>query len=193
MNQGGTMRLKTAVIMICMFCAATTVSGADVDGVNLPDTLSSEGTHLVLNGAGLRKKLVIKVYAAGLYLTQKDRNPQTIVDADKPMVIRMHFIYDGVTAKQLVETWNEGFALTMGENTLNLKDRVASFNSFFTKEAKKDDRYDLIYQPQKGTTLSINEKPIGTVPGLDFKKALFAIWLGEKASNKGLKKALLGE
>ncbi|MEW5908350.1 MAG: chalcone isomerase family protein [Thermodesulfobacteriota bacterium] len=187
------MRPKSMMMVIWLICLTETAWSAEVAGVSLPDSLAVDGINLVLNGAGLRKKLVIKVYAAGLYLTQKDRNSQAIVDADKPMAIRMHFIYDGVTAKQLIETWNEGFAVTMGENAPALKDRVASFNSFFTREAKKNDRYDLIYQPQKGTSLVINDNPAGTISGLDFKKALFSIWLGEKASNKGLKAALLGE
>jgi len=188
------MELKKVIMALFMVCMAGSAPAADVDGVRLPDTLTVDGTNLILNGTGLRKKLIIKVYAAGLYLTEKDRNFQTIVDADKPMAIRMHFIYDGVSPKQLIETWNEGFAVTMGENApAPFKEKVASFNSFFTKEAKKDDRYDLIYLPAKGVSLVINEKLSGTIPGLDFKKALFAIWLGEKAANKALKKSLLGE
>jgi len=34
---------------------------------------------------------------------------------------------------------------------------------------------------------------MGTVKGLDFKKALFAIWLGKKPADSGLKDGMLGK
>src|SRR5947209_15933138 len=37
-------------------------------GVTLPDSVQAGSESLVLNGMGLRKKLFIKVYVAGLYL-----------------------------------------------------------------------------------------------------------------------------
>jgi hypothetical protein len=33
----------------------------------------------------------------------------------------------------------------------------------------------------------------GTIKGLDFKKAVFSIWLGEKPADSKLKKKMLGE
>ena len=44
----------------------------DLDGVNIPDslTLAGEKAPVVLNGAGYRKKLFIKVYIGALYLAQ---------------------------------------------------------------------------------------------------------------------------
>ncbi len=40
-------------------------------GVDLPDTAQVGSTTLVLNGMGLRTKMMVKVYVAGLYVTQK--------------------------------------------------------------------------------------------------------------------------
>ena len=34
---------------------------------------------------------------------------------------------------------------------------------------------------------------MGTIRGLDFKKALFAIWLGEKPADNSLKQGMLGK
>ena len=36
-----------------------------------------------------------------------------------------------------------------------------------------------------------NGKEVGVVEGLDFKKALFAIWLGEDPADDDLKEAML--
>ena len=78
--------------------------------MNLPDTIMSGKEQLMLNGAGLRKKYFVKIYAGGLYLRKKESDVKKIIHADKPMAIRMQFIYDGVTGKELVDAWNEGFA-----------------------------------------------------------------------------------
>ena len=57
----------------------------EIGGVYLPDTLMAGKHPLLLNGAGLRKKVFIKVYAGGLYLEQKLHGPQEIIGADAPM------------------------------------------------------------------------------------------------------------
>ncbi|PIP36074.1 MAG: chalcone isomerase [Desulfobacterales bacterium CG07_land_8_20_14_0_80_52_14] len=187
------MRTLIKLVMIVFFLAAGVAEGIEVGGADLPDTLSAGNTKLILNGAGLRKKLFVKVYAEGLYLEEKQSDPTAIIQADRPMAIRMHFIYDGVTPKQLVDTWNEGFAASTADKGASIRDRLNTFNGFFTEKAQKGDRYDLIYLTEEGVTLFINQKRVGTVPGLDFKKALYAIWLGEKPADAGLKAGLLGK
>ena len=55
-----------AVLTISLAGAQTEVGDA-----TLPNTMSLEGADLVLNGAGLREKLWIDLYAGGLYLPSK--------------------------------------------------------------------------------------------------------------------------
>ncbi len=57
---------------------------------------------------------------------------------------------------------------------------------------KPGDRYAFTYLPERGTELSLNGEPLGTLPGVDLAKALFAIWLGEVPLDDSLKQALLG-
>ena len=60
---------RTASLALLLALAAVPASSArEVAGVTLPDTVSVEGKTLKLNGAGLRTKVVFKVYVAGLYL-----------------------------------------------------------------------------------------------------------------------------
>jgi hypothetical protein len=66
------------------------------------------------------------------------------------------------------------------------------------KETKKNDVWTYIYIPGKGTEVYVNDgaanKLMGVIPGLDFKKALFSIWLGENPPvGNSLKKELLGK
>jgi hypothetical protein len=39
----------------------------------------------------------------------------------------------------------------------------------------------------------MNGLTVGTIPGLPFKRALFAIWLGDKPADRSLKQAMLGD
>ena len=186
--------MKKILIVICFALIITAPAQAkEIGGMNLSDTIVAGKEQLVLNGAGLRKKFFVKAYAGGLYLKTKENDAQRIVNADEPMAIRLQFIYDGVSCKQLVEGWNEGFANATNGNLGSIKESADTFNSFFTEDARKGDVYDIIYTPGEGVHVSIKGKLMGTISGLDFKKALFAIWLGEKPVDSALKQGMLGK
>ncbi len=172
---------------------AIPASATEIGGVNMPDTMTVGEQQLMLNGAGLRKKLWIKVYAGGLYLKEPTSNSINIIQADEPMAVRMHFIYDGVSAQKLIDAWDEGFDAALKGDTSSIQAEIDQFNSLFTVEAKEGDIYDIVYLPEEGTRVSFNGKLVGVVPGLPFKQALFAIWLGKKPADDDLKDGMLGE
>jgi hypothetical protein len=165
----------------------------EIGGVDLPDRFKAGEETLLLNGCGLRKKFVVKVYAGGLYLRQAAEDWRKIVEADEPMAIRMHFIYDGVATKDLIGAWNEGFQNATGGDITLIREKVDRFNGMFKADAKKNDTYDVVYLPGKGVSVYLNSKLAGTVEGLEFKKAVFSIWLGEPPADSGLKKGMLGK
>ncbi len=53
------------------------------------------------------------------------------------------------------------------------------------------DSYSLAYEPSIGTRVMRNDEELSIVPGLDFKQALFGIWLSDKPAQASLKKAML--
>lgn len=184
---------KLLIITLSLVMMMPMAYAKEIGGASLPDSLKAGEDQLLLNGAGLRKKLFIKVYAGGLYLKQKMTDPQGIIDADDPMAIRMHFIYDGVSSKKLTDGWNEGFNNATNGNTAPIKTEIDQFNGFFSEKAKKNDIYDIIYIPDQGASVYMKGKLKGTVKGLTFKKTLFSIWLGEKPADAKLKKGMLGK
>lgn len=179
-------------IVLCIWLMTFPAAALEIGGVVLPDTLKAGDEELVLNGAGLRKKLFIKVYAGGLYLKEKNRDAAAVIAADAPMAIRMHFIYDGVSSEKLIDAWNEGFDNSLGDGRDALKAEIDQFNGYFSTEAKENDVYDLIYLPGRGVAVSIKGKEMGVIPGLAFKQALFAIWLGEEPADDDLKEGMIG-
>lgn len=180
-------------LCILLVCASLAVAkDHKVGGKKLPDKITIEGHELSYNGAGLRKKLFIKVYAGALYLKEKGSDSQAIVDADEAMLVRMHFIYDGVDSEKLTGGWNDGFANVLGDKVASMQKEIDQFNSFFDSEAKEDDVYEVIYIPGKGTMVNYNGQTKGTVAGLEFKKAVFGIWLQNKDLSS-LGKGMLGK
>lgn len=168
------------------------IAAGEIGGVMLPETLKAGDETLILNGAGLRKKLFVKVYAGGLYLKEKNQDAAAVIAADQPMAIRMHFIYDGVSSEKLIDAWNEGFDNSLGDGRSALKAEIDQFNGYFTVEAKENDIYDLVYLPGKGVAVSIKGEVAGVIPGLPFKQALFAIWLGDEPADDDLKEGMIG-
>jgi Chalcone isomerase-like len=184
---------KLLVIILAVFLMSPIAGAKQVGDVNLPDSLMAGKNELILNGAGFRKKFFIKVYAAGLYLKEKKADPQKIIELDEPMAIRMHFVYSEVSSKKLVDAWNEGFVNGTGGNITSIKTEIDTFNAFFSQDAKKNDIYDIIYVPTQGVSVYMKGELKGTIKGLDFKKAVFGIWLGEKPADSKLKKRMLGK
>ena len=164
----------------------------EIAGVSVPGSVTIKNKALVLNGAGIRKKLFVKVYVGALYLTVKRTTVGEILADPGAKRIALSFLYKEVTAEKLVDGWNEGFA---GNNTAEelkvLQDRINQFNSFFTT-VRKGDEIRLDYMPREGTRVWINDTLKGTVPGEDFSRALLKIWLGPKPADAGLKEAMLG-
>jgi hypothetical protein len=184
---------KLLFVVLAVFMMSPMANAKQVGKVELPDSLMAGKDELVLNGAGFRKKFFIKVYAAGLYLKEKNTDPHKIIDLDEPMAIRMYFVYSEVSSKKLVDAWNEGFINGTGGNIASIKTEIDTFNSFFSQEARENDIYDIIYIPAQGVSVYMKGELKGTIKGLDFKKAVFGIWLGEKPADAKLKKRMLGE
>lgn len=170
---------------------AAVVKAAEVP--SFPGELSIGQSRCVLNGFGLRKKLVVDVYYGALYLTEKSSNAQTIIQADKAKGIVMHFVYKEVEASKLVETWKEGFEKTAPSPSADLKSRLDKFMGYFTEPVKKGEEIRLLYEPGVGTHVVIKGQEKGVVPGADFMQALWGIFLGDKPASESLKKGMLGQ
>ena len=163
---------------------------ASLAGVALPDTVQAGDTTLVLNGLGLRKKMLVKVYVAGLYVKQKSSDAGAILDAGVPKRLVMQFVR-GVSKDQLVEAFAESFDNNAPEARKTMK---ADLDRFFgaIEAVKEGDQLVFTYLPGKGTTVAIHGKEKLTIEATAFSSALFSVWLGPKPPTADLKKGILG-
>lgn len=179
------------LLLMAVLVSSTAVAQKKVGGVTLPATENFQGHNLQLNGAGVREKLWIDLYAAGLYLDQKSKNAQDILNSDKPMALKLHVVSKLITSEKMVEAVTEGFENSTGGNTAPIQNEINTILGFFKEDIKKDDVFDLVYVPAKGVVAYKNGKEKGIVKGKEFKKALFGIWLSNRPADDGLKNDLL--
>jgi long-chain acyl-CoA synthetase len=85
---------------------AIPAQGADVGGVKLDDKAAVGGQDLVLNGAGIRTRFMLKVYVASLYVPAKAGDLAGVL-AKGPRRIQMNLLRD-LSADQLVGALNDG-------------------------------------------------------------------------------------
>jgi len=116
--------LIPAGVLAVLVLATLDVSAhaAELAGATLPDALSAGDKLLKVNGLGLRKKAMFKVYVGGLYLESPSKDAGTILATDQAKAIRMRFLRD-LTKAQLVEAFQEGFEA-------NAKDAAAQKAAF---------------------------------------------------------------
>ena len=65
------------------------MAAVQVGSSQFADKLTKEGTELVLNGAGLREIFFVDVYSAGLYLSQKSNDANTVITMKGPKSVRL--------------------------------------------------------------------------------------------------------
>jgi hypothetical protein len=183
---------KAFVSLFVMFFLATSAFAVEVEGVKMPDTLKAGAQDLVFNGAGKRTKFGMKVYVTGLYLKQKSSDAAKIVAADEPMAVKLTITSGLVTADKMKTATMEGFENSTKGNIAPIKDKIDAFIGIF-KGLNKNDVYDFVYVPGKGVEVLKNGAMSSVIEGLDFKKALFGIWLGDKPAQNDLKEKMLGK
>ena len=118
-------------------------------------------------------------------------DPNRIINADELQAINIKIISSKVTKDKFNETVQEGFLKSShGKATAAEK---SQFKGFFTAPIKIGDDILIIYKPGKGVAVIINGAYKGITPGVEFKKALFSIWLGSSPADEKLKKKMLGK
>jgi hypothetical protein len=181
---------RVAAVLLALSFAVPALA-VEVAGVKVPDAATVGETALVLNGAGLRKKFIIKVYVGALYLAQKSRDAATILAADAPWKVSMFFLRD-VGHEKMVEAFKEGFEKNspgqLAQHLADLKKIEAVL-----QDLKEGQELVISYQPGPGTTVVAPGGGTVTVPGQGFGTALLRNWLGESPADSSLKAGMLGQ
>jgi Chalcone isomerase-like len=162
------------------------------DGVTLLRSVEVGGRTLQLNGAATRKKFIVKVYVAGLYLPTRETDAEKILAADEPRHLVMQFVHD-VDKGKMCNAWNEALANNTPDASPELKTQFETLCGYM-EDIKKGEQFVFSYLPGEGTRVDVKGTTKGTIPGKPFADALFKAWIGPKPGpGEGFKKNLLGQ
>lgn len=182
------------VSLIALAMTLSTEAQVTINDVTLPATMKAGDGTVSLNGGGVRKKLFFKLYVGGLYLSSKSSDANAIINADEAMAVKLQITSGMISSENMSEAITEGFENSTNGNTAPLKSKIDAFvNTFKKSEIVEGNVFDIVYVPGVGVESYKNGKLEGTIEGIDFKKALFGIWLGNKPADEDLKAAMLGK
>jgi len=184
--------MKSLLTLLSAAVLSTSLHAVEIGGVEIPDNLAADTHSLALNGAGVRTKFFMDIYAAGLYLTESSKEAQAIIDQDKSMALRLHITSGLLSAEKMETATREGFEKSTGGNTAPIQATIDEFINTFKDGIAENDVFDFVYSPEKGVDVFKNGQLKTNVKGLEFKKALFGIWLSDDSVQEDLKEGLLG-
>ena len=189
--------VKRPLATLLLACAALAAwaQPLEVEGVKLEATSQLGAAKLQLNGAGLRTKVFIKVYVAGLYMPQKANTAAQLLAQTGPRRVAITMLRN-VDAESFAGALNDGLRDNHTEAQFAaMKPKIDALNANLKAvgEAKKGDVIHFEFVPDAGTQVIVNGQAKGSViPGEEFFTAVLRIWLGDKPVDASLKKALIG-
>ena len=181
-------KLITLILIISSICS---LAQTKVGNVELPAEMLVKETKMQLQGAGTRVKLWMDMYAMGLYLKNKSKDADQIINKNECMGIRLEIISGLITAEKMEKATRDGFKNATKNNIKPIESRINDFLSVFLSGIEKKDVFEFVYKPDEGTLVYKNGELKKVIEGHDFKKALFGIWLCDKPADKSLKEDLL--
>jgi Chalcone isomerase-like len=184
--------LLVTLVGVIMAWSVQVAYGKECAGVAFPDQAQVNGNALTLNGLGLRQATMLKVnvYVAALYVAKASPDPRTILGANAPKQLVLHFVRN-VGAADLNKAWDEGFASNAKDQIPALKDRIETLKGWMAG-MKSGKQMTFTHVPGAGIRVDVGGTTKGTVKGDDFARAFLSIWLGAHPPNSGLKAGVLG-
>lgn len=136
---------------------------------------SLEGKGVDLRGMALLRYWGFRVYSAALFLRTGD---SPLDDVPKAFTLKYHRDF---SAEDFITSGRE---VAQKNRDVDFKTVEAGFKQMdkLYRAVKQGDAYTLTYFPGQGTSLYLNDEYLGTVPGADFAKSYFGIWLSEEYS-----------
>ena len=186
--------LQGAIAAALLAASSLPVHAADVAGIKFPDTVTVAGQELKLNGAGVRTKLVFKVYALGFYLQDKKSTVAEVLAAPGPRRIRIMPMRD-LTSDDFGMAFMKGLNDNVSaEERTKLLPQTKAFGEMFAQfpGLKKGDELIVDWTPGVGSQAILNGKKVGEVlPDVAFFNAIMRIWIGDKPVDASLKPKML--
>lgn len=173
----------------CLLLLATTLLANAKD--RFPETITHDSTqYSKLGEHRYVYAMLFKLYDAALYTTPT-ATADDILNYRVPFKLNFQYlrtIEKSIVLKSSAKMLERNLTPAQLEQ---IAERVTQINQAY-RTVQKDDHSSLSYQPGIGTTFALNGKAQITIPGDDFARLYFQIWLGKQPISNELKQKLLG-
>ena len=183
--------MRKLVVALSLLLLSSQAFALEVGGVNVAPAVSVGQKSLPLNGAGIRKKLFIKVYVGALYTEKKASSREQLLADPGDKLVRMTFVYKKVEKEKIVETFAEGLANNAPDVAKGAD--AKAFLSWFTSDFVAGDTVDIALGADGTVSATHNGKALGTARNPALARAVLLIWFGAKPADAGLTKGMLGQ
>lgn len=131
-----------------------------------------------------------KLYDAELFVSP-DSKPDQVLSGNHPFELRFRYLRS-VDKASIIKAADRMLKRNLTDaEWKQIADLVTQLNQHYSS-VQKGDRSSLRYNPETGTTLSINGQAFPSIPGRDFARFYFRIWLGEQPLSKTMRDTLFG-
>ena len=186
----GTIGRATHLAMAILFAAASS-GAAKIEGVEFDERVTAGDRVLALRSVGLlRYRIFFKGYVAALYLEPGATAASALEAVPKRLELEYFWNIGGEKFGPVAES---ALARNVDEKSLErLRPQIEALHKAYL-DVEPGDRYALTYLPGEGTELAKNGTRLALVPGEEFARAYFRIWLGEAPLDRDLRDQLLKE
>ena len=184
-------------------------------GIEFDGQKSVDGKRFTLVGVGVRKKLMVKVYAMGMYvedvegkrafpslatkaggrdkakLTEGDRAQSFLLWGQFAKLAQLHFVRD-VGADKVRGAFEEGLGEELSSKApADVRQAAQAFLKLIDRDMKNGEELTLRTGADGKIELSTAGEAKGTVQNAKLVRALWSVWLGAKPSSKELRGELV--
>lgn len=117
----------STLIAITLLISFSVCHAENVGKFSIDETATCSDQTLSLNGAGVRKKLFIKLYVATLYTQTKSSDEQQLLNMRQPLCMRLYITSSKITSEKLVKATREGFEKSTQGDTVGIAEEIEIF------------------------------------------------------------------
>jgi len=176
------LRTCTAIVLLGLSCGAHAIP-------RLPDQIMLDNIRLQrCSSAEVKALVVFKVGFASVFMPDCAALTANFYGSIKQLSFEYEREVPGdAFAKSAANFLKKNLA---PEAWTALEAKINAFNAHY-KDIGPGDRYDLVYLPEQGLRLLLNDELLATESDPQLAQAYFTIWFGDKPFDKGLKSRLL--
>jgi hypothetical protein len=181
--------------LACLF-SSSAFAETTLAGVKLDDTAQVGNQTLKLNGAGIRYKVIFKVYVAAMYLPEVKSTTAEVLALPGAKRLSLVILRD-LSSDDLGNRFMDGLKKNLEyAERAKLVNSMVIFGQMFAliPGMKKGDVLNLDLVPGVGVVSQMNGKQLGeTITDQSFYNAVLKIWLGNHPVDEELKRKMLND